>query len=194
MDVEFLKQYLLQTSNSFEPWISRKEIASWSAIVLYLSLFLVLLNNIKTVVKHKKITVTFMCLFTILITIFIHQQFGSMVDSLAFQRAINKYIYQVIETDSIPQNFDYKISENQFAPNSILNEINIQRKAIRNHNILERIALPYIFKLIKDSSTVETEEGILYNFIIFSFFTMILIICKYKSSIDQIEIINKRNK
>ena len=101
-----------------------------------------------------------------------------MVNSLASQRAINKYIYLITMEDSTIVNFDFRIEEKDVIPKSLAAEIECQAKKIRKLPFCQRIFLPTakIFWKNDIMRTVEIQEGILYNIIFLAFFFLFIII------------------
>jgi len=177
-----LKQYLYDLRGSKIPWISRKEIASWSATILYLTVILIVLKKLTLFCGKKLLPLIFLTIFTILILLFIHQQFGQMVSSMATQRAINKYLYLLTISDSSHVDFDYNIEENEVIPKTLAEEIKLQQKQIRQLTFFPRIFLPTkkIYRGLtgKDRiiKSVEIQEGILYNIIILAFIFFVIIV------------------
>ena len=181
-----LKQFLSETKGSTVSWISRKEIAAWSATILYLSVILMVLNKLKLFRIKKELSIFFLFIFTFLILLFVHQQYGQMINSMASQKAINKYIYLITMEDSSIVDFDFQLENNNTIPRSLVNEIKAQGKATRQHSIIKRVFLPtakiYRWLTCKDDNmkTVEIQEGILYNIIFFTFFFLcIMIVCPH---------------
>ena len=76
-------QLLDKQTELTRPWISRKEIAAWSAIILYLSIIMVMLSQYKVLKQHKIFSSISLFFLSILICLFIHQQYGTMVNSMA---------------------------------------------------------------------------------------------------------------
>lgn len=190
IDYENLKQFLSEIKGSTVSWISRKEIAAWSATILYLSAILMLLNKLKLFRIKKELSIIFLTAFTLLILLFIHQQYGQMVDSMATERAINKYLYLINMEDSTVMDFNYNLEKSEVIPLSLADEIKTQGKIIRHVPFYKRIFLPtvkiYRGLVVKDnvSKTVEIQEAVLYNIILLAFFLMcIMIVCThYKES------------
>jgi hypothetical protein len=188
-DSQALKTYLNEMRESRAPWISRKEIAAWSTIILYLSIILFLFKKIKLILKRPIISFFFLLIFSIFVGLFIHQQYGQMVSSMATQRAFYKYFYLVSMNDSSLNSMDFNMNSNQPIPKFISKEIRQQQEMLRQFGILQRMLLPfykpYSWILCKDDSiqTVEVEEGIIYDIIILAlvFFLFNIFVGKKKS-------------
>ena len=174
-DIQSFKEYLIEERESRVSWITRKEVAAWAATTLYLSIIIFLFGKKTTFQKNRILSLSSFIIFTILIILFIHQQFGQMINSMAAQRAINKYYYLFSIKDSTLAGFDYSMTNDEVIPRTLSDEITSQQNNIRQLNFIQRFFLPTykIFKGIEKGpdniKTVEVEEGILYNIIVLVF-------------------------
>jgi membrane-associated HD superfamily phosphohydrolase len=196
---EYLKIYLSSTRETRLSWIARKEIAAWSAVILFLTIIMTLSRKINFLRNNRVISILILILFTIFISLFIHQQYGQMFNSLASQQVLDKYIFKIVSKDSSLYNIDFSLKNGRVLPDRIEKEIFYQQGQIRQLNILQRFFLPSIkiytgLKGNDNFSTGEVEEGILYNLIFISFialFLMILLPEKIEDKDNQIKIYGK---
>jgi hypothetical protein len=171
-DYNKLKDYLILIGESRAPWISRKEIAAWAAITLYLTIILLLLkkDELQRISPGKSsIALLF---FSFFIGLFIHQQYGQIAYSMATQKTINMNIYRMSMDDSYLEGMNFDMNSNQPIPKFLADQINEQQKMIRQFSFQQRILLPfykaYSWACCKNDSiqTVEVEEGLIYDIII----------------------------
>lgn len=130
--LDYYLEYFENERKSIEPWIQRKELAVWSAVVLYLTGLFSVTNFFLKAFEYKTITLDYF--FTILLTIsmllfiyFIHIQFGYIECGINNQRAINFWIITIINKNRIPQELSFEIDENSVNPISRVSIANIFR-------------------------------------------------------------------
>ncbi len=168
--VEKYYQFLDKQTELTMPWISRKEIAAWSAIILYLSIIMVMLSQYKVLKQHQYFSSILLILLSILILLFIHQQYGTMVDSMAIVLAIEK-IQRSIIIDKIPDYLDF--SSEKTLRSSMQPVINECYKYLRQYKWYCKPFVPFIkicsgMKICpcRKITTVEVEESIEYDIIL----------------------------
>lgn len=197
-NVDNFMRILIEQENSIRGWIARKEIAAWSAVVLFLSILMILINNVESIKKYKKMTIVFLITFAVLFGLFIHQQLGSMIDAMAAHHSIIKWAYKANEINSVPPEFDFAISGDQHFPKSIQNDVAKYQEIIRSYRIYLKWAVPFIkfYDVIFPSkeisiTTIEIEESILYYLISIS--TIFFIFILYSDEL-KVKKINQKKK
>ncbi len=127
--IDYLIKFLENERQFFGPWIHRKEIAAWSAVVLYLSGLLVVSGYIFKNVDSR--TLALNILFPLSITFgmlilayFVFLQFGSIFDAMQMQSSLTYWSTKIIGKMKIPHSF-------YFENNTSINPISI--------NIIQRI-------------------------------------------------------
>jgi hypothetical protein len=158
--IELLSEY--QVSN--RPWISRKEIAAWSAVILYLSTIMVLVKFHSTLKSHRVKAIVFIIFLSYFFVIFIHQQYGSMISSMATEIAINKLKFETFNKGKLPDDIDLSIEKN--LPSSLEKLRNEEREKIRQYSIILRPLAVFLKIFNRDISTVEVEEAVLYDILL----------------------------
>lgn len=145
-DYTNLLTIIISASNQGDPWIQRKEIASWGATVLFMTILGFISTKIR---KHRKRNVYLFGIFIYsflllwLFTHFINEQFGSVSNDIA-NRSI--YIYELIKkneaTNILPFPFQEILKEpniDQIKSDSLYKKL---KNHIRSRNIFQRILLP----------------------------------------------------
>lgn len=169
--------------NSYTPWVSRKEIASWTAIAFYIAIILsstgFLYNNFSEYksfsVPSILIILPFMViLFSITVALFIHSQFSAIYDKEIISKILRKNIYKVIDSDDI-NDFNLKFDNDkkmESRPHFISDEYylyidkNKRPGVIKNFRNLWKGILKRNFEMI---STHQRQEALLYQMIIIFF-------------------------
>ena len=92
--------------NSYTPWVARKEIAAWAALVLYLALIGAIIGflfkNLNYDISFIEIilllipSAIFIIILSIIFASFIHSQFSSIYDKQALTQALRKNIYWLL--------------------------------------------------------------------------------------------------
>lgn len=179
-DAEFEKIKLIvdnlnQEINSYTPWVSRKEIAAWSAIAVFVAIMFsiikyILTTDIAKLSKYFEILTAYVIfsvlviVFSVIIFLFIHSQYSSIYDKRVYTIAIQKVIFRLIlkgtETKENFKNVKALIDKKY---NKIRDEI---RKPGENH--IKRIFLNLFARDKKKKlSTHEIQEALLYITIFF---------------------------
>ena len=185
-EVENLKlviDNLNQEINSYTPWVSRKEIAAWSAITIF---FGVMFSVIKYVLTNKIIEdmsyfelLTVLGIFSILIIIFsiiiflfIHSQYSSIYDKIALTSAIQNIIFKLVDIKKGDSSLKKNNKNIRDLINKKYNKIRIcMRDPNRNH--VKRVLINlWIYRIFSKNekrrlSTHEIQEALLYSTIIF---------------------------
>ena len=120
----YLIEFLQSERDSLGPWIQRKEISVWSAVVLYLSGIFVVANIFFSRIDYKTLTSTIYLAFTLFIMMclfiyFVFIQFSSITNSMATQRAIYFWMFALINKQNIPDEFSFNYDKNTIIPISI---------------------------------------------------------------------------
>lgn len=171
--VEMYYQILNKQYELNRPWISRKEIAAWSAIVLYLSIIMIMFSQLKVLKQRKVFTTILVISLSLLFLLFIHQQYGTMVNSMALQKAIGKIQYSMITDKKFENYIDFSSDSTLTSSmNSIKNKI---YQKIRQYKWYSKPFVPLI-KLFcnKDIQAIEVEEAIAYDIILLVSLTFII--------------------
>jgi len=190
---EFLDILNGELKNRVE-WISRKEIASWSAALLYLSVVLFLFNKIKIFLNHKWITLISLVFFTFLIGLFIHQQYGQMVNAMAYSKTVRKYAVSLLDKDYIPKS-ELQTEKDDILPKFLSDALTAEQALIRRHHLCFRLFLPvkkginFLWGADDRIKTVEVEEAILYDLLLLAFIptTWIIIHTGRKGGSNQVK-------
>ena len=165
---------LLQMGNASKPWIARKEVAAWSATVLYftiISVFISFLQKNKLSQKRKYFVAGLLICMMFLFLLFVHQQIGSFTSEASLQNAISRYIFETIKNNSIPSNFDFTFENYTRFPKTIIEEVKLHNQEIRKYSIILKPIVPLIYICQKifgnrNISHIELEEAILYDMMI----------------------------
>ena len=183
-------EYFENERKSIEPWVQRKELAVWSAVVLYLSGLFIVTNIFSKAFECKTITLDYF--FTISLTIsmllfiyFIFIQFGYLENALNNQRAINFWIITIINKKEVPKELSFKIDLNSVNPISRVAIANIFRgdkllnkyfkcvpkdipkvKPIRQKNFFCRLFLPvrHVINKIKPIENLFLKKKLIKEF------------------------------
>lgn len=174
---------LNQEINSYTPWVSRKEIAAWSAIAIFIGVMFSVIKHILTYDLNISLNCfesilvflicsTIMIVFSFIIFLFIHSQYSSIYDKQALTKAIQFTIFKLVEIENDTFSLNKYINN---VSELISAEYEKTKNAIRNphKNHVIRILINFwIFRIFlkKDSkrlSTHETQEALLYSTIIF---------------------------
>ncbi len=121
--IEHLLRFLENEHNNHSPWIQRKETATWSAVVLYLSGLLIVSGYIFSHVDSKTLALEILfplaSLFIMLIfAYFVFLQFGFISNAIVIQHSIIYWISRIIGGKAIPKKFLFD-TENSVYPISI---------------------------------------------------------------------------
>jgi len=117
LEEKYILNFLVNTSDSYVPWIQRKETASWTAVVFTSTVYAFLFNfltehNSHNITKFDFCTITlpllfFDIIFTIVLFAFIHSQFSSIHHYSAYFLALRNIIYGIFKDKHLSQlNFD----------------------------------------------------------------------------------------
>ncbi|MCJ7813505.1 hypothetical protein MUP95_09360, partial [bacterium] len=138
--VRLIIDTLNQRQASIGPWIHRKEIAVWAAVLLYLSG----LSVFSKLVFESSNQIPFwgFSLFAILVIImcilfglFIHTQFASIYSDLALRRAIDTWVFKFVEISKvIPKSWKWEYEEDQVFPKPIIALIKMQLRENWEYN------------------------------------------------------------
>jgi len=183
--------YMISSRQSCYTWITRKEIATWAALVLYFTFFFTVFN----IIKDSKDTIFLLIvllsflLISLLFMLFIFKHCGSLINEIALHHTLSYWIIKIINEKGIPNNFNPKVNEGDIYPKSIRIDMNDRYKKLRNKFSVKKLFLPIklvknIFnKNVKDKKYNEyhstaVQEIIIYDMIftlIFSFIVYILL-------------------
>jgi hypothetical protein len=170
--------------NSTIPWVSRKEIASWTAIAFYIAVILsstgFLYNNFSEYESFSvpiilKISPWIVIMFSIIVALFIHAQFSAIYDKQIFTMIIRKNIYKIIDSDDISiYNLNFTDEKERSLPLFISDEYNSFRKSNKRPGVIENYykLLKWVFfwlfrRLLKqEHSTTQKQEALLYSLIL----------------------------
>jgi len=154
-------------------WIMRKEIAAWSAMILYLG---IIAFHTNLILKGTTICIIlsiahllFVIIITWLFAFFIHNQIGTMVTQFAYQCAYEQCIWKLM----YEKNYNLQVlTEPPYAtmPQDILAIRAKEEHRMRSVKAWKRIYLLFyiIFnKKIRDkTSMIEREEGVIYDILL----------------------------
>jgi hypothetical protein len=160
---------LSDLSGSRRPWIARKEVAAWSAALLYFAILLGVSNLLggEGVSISAWYTVVFMLLLLPAFALFIHTQFGSYAYEVATQKVINRWAFILLQRTELPREFTEDIPPGGWLPAPMQQEIHNQVKDIRGHCFLRRLLVPIRFVFLKspkrqEIGALELQEAIIY--------------------------------
>ncbi len=172
-----LLEFLKDLRKSQGPWIHRKEIASWSSVVIYFGIIYALFRlDFKSPI-FLILAFGSVIIFCRLILCFIKNQFCSIANASALHHALTYHIFKIINTGDIFQ-YSYKnicIDQNKIVPytiNSTKVKYEVDFKNFVNSGFIKKIC--FIFKKRKKSN----DEIKLYSTIlqlIVSYFLVFLI-------------------
>ena len=122
--LEFLIDFLNKRREAIGPWIHRKEVAAWTAVVFYLTglmfFFKFMYENLDPAVHWNLIPFSLIVVFGGLsFGVFIHAQFSFIAHEMQVQRAIDVWILQFIEDMEIPEQFQFIYKRDQVLPRPI---------------------------------------------------------------------------
>lgn len=188
---EIFIDVLIQANIARTSWIARKEIAAWSATLLYFAIISSLagiFHKTKLSMKQKRIISIFLIMTLLLFSFFVHQQIGQLVSDASFQTASSKYIFKTIENNSIPIEFNFTSDSLSGFPKSINDEATASLKEIRKFHIFLKPFIPIIYsyqKIIgkRNITHIEVQESILYDMmLIATFFCFFVLYAKKPTS------------
>jgi len=188
---EIFIDVLIQANIARTSWIARKEIAAWSATLLYFAIISSLagiFHKTKLSMKQKRIISIFLIMTLLLFSFFVHQQIGQLVSDASFQTASSKYIFKTIENNSIPIEFNFTSDSLSGFPKSINDEATVSLKEIRKFHIFLKPFIPIIYsyqKIIgkRNITHIEVQESILYDMmLIATFFCFFVLYAKKPTS------------
>ena len=169
--VEAFIKLLNETKDNNNTWISRKEIASWSTILVYIGIMASILKGFPESVSLKFLAMIFIPVLGCVIILFIQSQFSLIVDTLAKDRVLSRTIITLIKNNNVPVEY-YKVTVS--LPDCLIKEIVKEVPKIRKLPLFKRIFL--YFYLLKDKnkwkkgiynySLIEREEALIYDIII----------------------------
>ena len=162
---------LNQEINSYTPWVSRKEIAAWSAIAIFIGVMFSVIKHILTYDLNISLNCfesilvflicsTIMIVFSFIIFLFIHSQYSSIYDKQALTKAIQFTIFKLVEIENDTFSLNKYINN---VSELISAEYEKTKNAIRNphKNHVIRILINFwIFRIFlkKDSKRLSTHE------------------------------------
>jgi hypothetical protein len=176
---DFIKQ-LKERTDYTNSWISRKEIAAWSAAVLFLSILMVLFNSKKIANLNKFLISLFIILLFLFFIGFIHQQFGALTSKMAYQQVSDKWIINSFQNKTLPdslRNMSVKDLDSLFQK-----DITSKQDTIRKFSIYTKAFAPlnhFIYRVLNSGEkvhTTENEEGILYDILLLTTLSFIIFI------------------
>ena len=179
-----LLNYLISSRNASYNWIFRKEIAAWSAVVLYLTALFAIYNIIKDI-KNNSFLIgieILLIIFSYLFILFLYKQYGSLASEMALHHSLSFWIFNIINNEKVLENFDFTINENDTIPISIRKDVDLRYDEIRKLKVFAKPLLPFLLmkKLLgnynKKFDGVEIQESIIYDIILLSTLSLLLYI------------------
>lgn len=163
---EQLLNYISNDNNLTIQWIQKREIASWSAIILYLATiwsFYSKFSNNTSILEYLSPVII---LFGYILFRFIHSQYASIYYRIVYTRSLTKVIYGLIE-DNITIS-DFHFDDEKLQPNFMNEKINTELNYTQPYNgklhpiaILLRFWLPPLHNLfyVKLFKCVKPEKA-----------------------------------
>ncbi len=182
---EYIRMLVDQTTFG-KPWIAQKEIAAWSATVLYLSILWILFLKIDKIKPKKWFFLVFILPLLYLFCLFIHQQYGSMVNDLAMKRLYNQLAYQANE-GSLPEGIRLPLDNILDLPDTLQALYEEQVQGLRSYPIYTKPFLPLLHFLYsinwydKKATTLEMSESIQYDIMVIITISFIILLMSEKS-------------
>ena len=175
-DYNALIEFLIQLKSSGNSWINRKEIAIWSAVVLYFVLIISVLKlfDDSSIYIPLYLYIPVAILIWYFILLFVRMQFGSLAHEFAVGQTINIWIFKLIKNKGIPEDFNFTIKDDDTLPKSIRDDVDVKFKQILRLEIFQmrfyqKPLLPFRYLISKECrkffSNFEIEESITYNLI-----------------------------
>jgi len=168
--VDILITALSEMSQARRPWISRKEVAAWSAAVLYFGFLFAISNALGG--ENSTIPLIFAVLLVaaalFLFVTFIHAQFGSYACEAATQEVLNRVVLELINCEDIPKDLLGWSTDNIALPDSLRNRIHDETNRVRGGNFFKRLFVPLKFAVSRKSTKseihkLELEEAAIYD-------------------------------
>ncbi len=187
--------------NSYTPWVARKEMSAWAAIVFYLALVWSIIGYILNNYNESINFLDFLFIFatspiiflaiSLIFALFIHSQFSSIYDKIKLTDAMRKNIYKLLQSEGF-NSFDFNINEKSELPGFIHEDYinnhkdNVEEsrfpKSLKDTRPLQLLITLWSFKWTKNSesklSTHEKQESLLYSLIIVSWITLTIVLFK----------------
>ena len=175
--------------NSYTPWVSRKEIAAWTAIALYLALIWsfigFIFNNIATFTSNIDmfllvfVSPILVILISTIFALFIHSQFSSIYDKTALTNALRKNIYKLIKLGDI-DSIDLSFNNIKWLPQFVIEDYQSQRRSSIRIQPLDNLINLWTFRWFRKKeqaklSTHQKQETLIYSLIILSCFIFFVI-------------------
>ena len=129
---EQLLNYISNDNNLTIQWIQKREIASWSAIILYLATiwsFYSKFSNNTSILEYLSPVII---LFGYILFRFIHSQYASIYYRIVYTRSLTKVIYGLIE-DNITIS-DFHFDDEKLQPNFMNEKINTELNYTQPYN------------------------------------------------------------
>ena len=174
-----LLDFLISVKNNYDPLIFRKEIAAWSAVVLYLPLLFAFYSFVKVESNNSFLICisVFLVIICGLFLLFLNKQYDSIFNLQATRNVLTYWIYRMIDKDDIPKDFDLTILKKKNVPKSIHRRLRPAKRSIRKSKHLKIICVPWIvaFKFLQKLfgkrkglpyDNIEIQESVIYNIII----------------------------
>jgi len=166
--IRFYEQLILNSDR----WISRKEIAAWSAIVVYLSIVSMLTNIIiKESASNPLLVITIASvgylLLLLVFSLFIHNQFGVICNSVAFIDTVKQIILALSTNKNKNRKIVFDNINEPMIPKEYKDLLDTNKDKMRRCHICSRILIPIALLFMgkerrSEFSTIEKEEGIIY--------------------------------
>lgn len=155
--VSMLVTFLSQVNQSRRSWVSRKEVAAWSAALLYCAVLLTFANLAATpTVLPSVLTSTILLgLLWAGFCFFIHTQIGSCACEVARQIVLNRWQLWIISRQDFPPEFSVTPHKGQDLPNEIEAEIKRETRLIRSGCIIKRFVFLFLRRPKKHSLQVQ---------------------------------------
>ena len=182
------------------PWIERKEIASWAALIVYLSILMIFskgMNYLRKLTENWKLGFSILIIsLMVLFMLFIFKQFGSMASSMAYQQIKYNWIFRSIDNkEKALSDFNCIIDSDKSLEQALKEQsTKIAQSEIRKYRWCYKPAVPImeigtrICGYETNMSTVEVEEFALYDIMIL--LTIIFIIYIWIKPEDSQEALN----
>ena len=151
-ELDKLLNYLMEIYKNTSNASSRRENAVWAATLLYFTIIFILFrfifeNNDK--IPEISIFMILIMLFSLFLfflffILFIHTQYGLHTNDVSVNRMLLKIIFEIINKQELPKDFNWKISQKHIFPETLEKELRNISKEIHKIDI-RMIVFPYIF-------------------------------------------------
>ena len=174
-----LLDFLISVKNNHDPLIFRKEIAAWSAVILYLPILFAFYNFVKGECNNSVLIIcmVFIVIICGLFLLFLNKQYDSIFNLVAERRVLSRWIFRIIGENKIPCGFDFEVPENRVLPKELCIQIDHEQSIIRKSKHIKifgvawKVAYKFLQKIKKENghpyTNTEIQESIIYNIIIF---------------------------